>query len=73
MVCPYLPGRVPLVGGPVEISHQAPPAAKAKEQEVPQIAQKKIRGENFGTKLRNKIFPTTLSPHEIPPPPPAPM
>ena len=25
-------------------------------------------GENFRTKLKNKNFPTTLSPYEIPPP-----
>ena len=56
LVCLCLPARV-------EILHHPPPAAKAKEQETPQIAQK-----NFGTK-KSQSFLTNLSPYEPPPPP----
>ena len=40
----------PLAGGPREICHQLPPAAKAKEQEIPQIVLKIFMGKIFASK-----------------------
>ena len=43
-----------------------PPERTHKGQRVPQIAQKKFVGANFGTKLKNEKFPPKSSPDEVP-------
>ena len=46
----------------------SPPRRMHREPEVP--PPQKFHGENFDAKLKNEIFPTKLSPHENPLPPP---
>ena len=45
-----------------------PPRRMDTAQGVSQIVQKQFRGENFDTELKNEVFPTNLSPDEVPPP-----